>query len=430
GAIDVTKAGTYTGIVEVTYPDGTKETIEVPVVVTDVPDNMETTPVASTETMSEDGTYDLTDNVTSVPTGTTIKDVTPAGAVDVTKAGTYTGIVEVTYPDGTKETIEVPVVVTDVPDNTETTPVASTETISEDGTYDLTDNVTSVPSGTTIKDVTPIAAIDVTKAGTYTGIVEVTYPDGTKETIEVPVVVTDVPDNTETTPVATTETISEDGTYDLTDNVTSVPAGTTIKDVTPIGAIDVTKAGTYTGIVEVTYPDGTKETIEVPVVVTDVPDNAETTPVSLPETMSEDGPYDLTDNVTSVPAGTTIKDVTPAGAIDVTKAGKYTGIVEVTYPDGTKETIEVPVVVTDVPDNAETTPVSLPETMSEDGPYDLTDNVTSVPAGTTIKDVTPAGAIDVTKAGTYTGIVEVTYPDGTTERVEVPVTVTDVPDNT
>ncbi|MCE4958098.1 Rib/alpha-like domain-containing protein, partial [Macrococcoides caseolyticum] len=136
-------------------------------------------------------------------------------------------------------------------------------------------------------------------------------------------------DNTETTPVASTETISEDGTYDLTDNVTSVPSGTTIKDVTPAGAIDVTKAGTYTGLVEVTYPDGTTETIEVPVTVTDVPDNTETTPVSLPETMSEDGPYDLTDNVTSVPSGTTIKDVTPIGAIDVTKAGTYTGIVEV-----------------------------------------------------------------------------------------------------
>ncbi|MCE4957533.1 Rib/alpha-like domain-containing protein, partial [Macrococcoides caseolyticum] len=275
----------------------------------------------------------------------TIKDVTPIGAIDVTKAGTYTGIVEVTYPDGTKETIEVPVVVTDVPDNTETTPVASTETVVEDGSYDLTDNVTSVPTGTTIKDMTPIGAIDVTKAGTYTGIVEVTYPDGTKETIEVPVVVTDVPDNTETTPVASTETMSEDGTYDLTDNVTSVPSGTTIKDVTPAGAIDVTKAGTYTGLVEVTYPDGTTATIEVPVVVTDVPDNTETTPVASTETISEDGTYDLTDNVTSVPTGTTIKDVTPAGAIDVTKAGKYTGLVEVTYPDGTTSTIEIPIII-------------------------------------------------------------------------------------
>ncbi|MGV2876571.1 Rib/alpha-like domain-containing protein, partial [Macrococcus capreoli] len=72
-------------------------------------------------------------------------------------------------------------------------------------------------------------------AGNYTGTVEVTYPDGTKATVSVPVIVTDVPDNTENTPKAITETVVEDGTYDLTDNIDSstVPAGTTFKDVTP-----------------------------------------------------------------------------------------------------------------------------------------------------------------------------------------------------
>ncbi|MGV2876569.1 Rib/alpha-like domain-containing protein, partial [Macrococcus capreoli] len=82
-------------------------------------------------------------------------------------------------------------------------------------------------------------------------------------TVSVPVVVTDVPDNTENTPKAITETVVEDGTYNLTDNIdaTTVPAGTTFKDVTPAGVINVAKAGNYTGIVEVTYSDGTKATV-------------------------------------------------------------------------------------------------------------------------------------------------------------------------
>ncbi|TDM35835.1 hypothetical protein ETI10_13770, partial [Macrococcoides goetzii] len=66
--------------------------------------------------------------------GTSFKDVTPAGVINVAKAGNYTGIVEVTYPDGTTQTVEVPVVVTDVPDNTENTPISTTETVIEDGT--------------------------------------------------------------------------------------------------------------------------------------------------------------------------------------------------------------------------------------------------------------------------------------------------------
>ncbi|TDM36690.1 hypothetical protein ETI10_13695, partial [Macrococcoides goetzii] len=106
------------------------------------------------------------------PEGTTVKDVTPADTIDTSKAGNYTGIVEVTYPDGTTQTVEVPVVVTDVPDNTENTPISTTETVIEDGTYDLTDNidVTKLPEGTTVKDVTPADTIDTSKAGTYTGI--------------------------------------------------------------------------------------------------------------------------------------------------------------------------------------------------------------------------------------------------------------------
>ncbi|MGV2876551.1 Rib/alpha-like domain-containing protein, partial [Macrococcus capreoli] len=440
GVINVSKAGSYTGIVEVTYPDGTKTTVEVPVIVTDVPNNTEHMPKAITEIVVEDGTYDLTDNIDlmTVPSGTTFKNLTARGAINTSKAGSYTGIVEVTYPDGTKTTVEVPVIVTDVPDNTEHMPKAITEIVVEDGTYDLTDNIDlmTVPSETTFKDLTARGAINTSKAGSYTGIVEVTYPDGTKTTVEVPVIVTDVPDNTENTPVPTTETVTEDGKYDLPDNVdvSKLPEGTTVKDVTPEGAINTSKAGNYTGVVEVTYPDGTKATVEVPVIVIDVPDNTENTPKAITETVVEDGTYDLTDNieVSSVPVGTTFKDITPLGVINVSKAGSYTGIVEVTYPDGTKTTVEVPVIVTDVPDNTENMPKAITEIVVEDGTYDLTDNIDlmTVPSGTTFKDLTARGAINTSKAGSYTGIVEVTYPDGTKETVEVPVIVTDVPDNT
>ncbi|RAK43572.1 hypothetical protein BHU61_13190, partial [Macrococcus epidermidis] len=72
-----------------------------------------------------------------------------------------------------------------------------------------------------------------------------------------------------TTPTVTNEVIEVGGTPVITDNIGGVPAGTTVKDVTPAGAVDTSKPGTYTGVVEVTYPDGSKETVNVPVIVQD-----------------------------------------------------------------------------------------------------------------------------------------------------------------
>ena len=83
------------------------------------------------------------------------------------------------------------------------------------------------------------------------------------------------------------------------------------------------------------------------------------------------------------------------------------------------------------PTNAETyTPQVTEETIKVGETPDLTDNVTnlsSLPAGTKVVDITPAGQIDTTKPGTYTGKVRVDYPDGSSTEVSVPVNVLPAP---
>ncbi|MDO8008520.1 Rib/alpha-like domain-containing protein, partial [Enterococcus faecium] len=62
------------------------------------------------------GTVDLTDNVTNLPTlpeGTTVTNVTAACTINTNTSGNYEVVSEVTNPDGTQDTVKVPVEVTD-----------------------------------------------------------------------------------------------------------------------------------------------------------------------------------------------------------------------------------------------------------------------------------------------------------------------------
>ncbi|QQE47093.1 C protein alpha-antigen precursor [Peptoniphilus harei] len=443
-------SGNFDVVVEVTYPDGTKD--EATVTVKVAKSNAETyEPTVEKETVKKGGTVDLTDNVTNkddLPEGTTVKDVTPEGAIDTETPGDYTGKVEVTYPDGSKETVDVPVTVTEA-DN-ETYEATGGEIDKEFGKATEEAEVlgkvtTDYPADAEKQPTKALKAgqtlPDGKTSGNFDVVVEVTYPDGTKD--EATVTVKVAKSNAETyEPTVEKETVKKGGTVDLTDNVTNkddLPEGTTVKDVTPEGTIDTKVPGDYTGKVEVTYPDGSKETVDVPVTVTDTTAPEKDADKYQPEVAKEEvkkgGTVDLKDNVTNLdklPKGTTVKDVTPEGTIDTKVPGDYTGKVEVTYPDGSKETVDVPVTVTDTTapekDSDKYEPTVSKEEVNKGGKVDLTDNVTNLdklPEGTKVEDVTPEGAIDTETPGDYTGKIKVTYPDGSSEEKEVPVTVKD-----
>ena len=83
------------------------------------------------------------------------------------------------------------------------------------------------------------------------------------------------------------------------------------------------------------------------------------------------------------------------------------------------------------PKNAETYTPQVTEGIIKVGDKpNLIDNVTnlsSLPAGTKVVDITPTGQIDTTKPGTYSGTVRVDYPDSSSIEVSVPVNVLPAP---
>ena len=143
------------------------------------------------------------------------------------------------------------------------------------------------------------------------------------------------------------------------------------------------------------------------------------------ETVAYGGTYDLTDNITNLPEGATVEDVTPEGIIDVNKTGNYTGKVKVTFENGSSKVVDVPVTVgesqaaTNEPTGQDVT-VKKGETPNAE---DAISNLTDLPEGTLVDwKETP----DTSTPGDKQATVVVTYPDGSTDEKELTITVKNI----
>ena len=338
--------------------------------------------------------------------------------VDTSKAGHQTGELEVTYPDGSKDVVKVPVKVgTDAEAMTPT--VRPDFGVALNGELNPTDVLNSdLPKDTQLSWKTPV---DTTKAGRQTGELEVTYPDGSKEVVEVPVKVGT--DAEALTPIVRPDLeVALNGQLTLEQVLSSdLPKETQLSWKTPV---DTTKAGHQTGELEVTYPDGSKDVVEVPVKVGT--DAEALTPTVRPTVeVALNGELNPNDVLSSdLPKETRLSWKT---SVDTTKAGHQTGELEVTYPDGSKEVVEVPVKVgTDA--EALTPTVRSDLEVALNGELAPTDVLNSeLPKDTQLSWKTP---VDTTKAGHQTGELEVTYSDGSKDMVKVTVEVVEPPKET
>ncbi|MFM0784990.1 Rib/alpha-like domain-containing protein, partial [Streptococcus suis] len=474
----VDRNGTPVVPVTVTYPDGTTETVDVPVVQKDSTKHtpvlteanspvLTDTPAKANEPVQETDKAAIAAKVdkTNLPQGTETK--VPDDAVVELENGKPVVPVLVSYPDGTSETIKVPV---DQKDDLTYNPVAPNK-----------DNAVAITSpqtpGTEITDPTDKAAIldsvtvpavdggqapKVTKEitspvtegpdGPYV-TVKVSYPDGTSETVNVPV---NQKDNETHNPTAPAESVKLDAPA-VQDGTLSEDDKKAVKDavVIPDGSGGVASLPEDAKVelvdnkpvvpVTVTYPDNTKDTVYVPVVqkdsvkytpsltdadqpvLTDTPAKAET-PVQDTDKAAIAAKVDLS----KLPENTTAK--VPDGAKVELDGDKPVVPVLVSYPDGTSETIKVPVDQKDSETYTPTapaaeTPVAITGSDAPDAPIAETDkpailNSVTVPAvdggqaPKVTKEITsPVKVVD----GKAFVEVTVTYPDDTYEKVNVPV---------
>ena len=256
--------------------------------------------------------------------------------------------VTVTYADGTTDTVTVTVTYGDASDvynpiGQEIPVNKGSQPNAEAGIQNKND----LPQGTTYDWKTPV---DTSTPGETTGTIVVTYPDGTKDEVDVTVNVIDPRTDAEKyTAKGQDVQVNKDAAPNAEDgiqNKNDLPQGTTYDWKTPV---DTSTPGETTGTVIVTYPDGSKDEVEVKVNVIDPRTDAEKyQPETIPEIIKPGEKPDLSDNVTNpddLPNGTIIKDITPDGTVDTNTPGEYTGTLEITYPDGSKEILKVQIIV-------------------------------------------------------------------------------------
>ncbi|WP_194964984.1 Rib/alpha-like domain-containing protein [Streptococcus suis] len=459
--------------VEITYPDKSKEKIEVPVKHADNQvHNPEapTKPVqldvaATSDTSLSDADKQAVKDAVTIPQGSGGVASLPEDAKVVDRNGTPVVPVTVTYPDGTTETVDVPVVQKDSTKHTPVlteanspvltdTPAKANEPVQETDKAAIAAKVDkkTLPQGTETK--VPDDAVVELENGKPVVPVLVSYPDGTSEIIKVPV---DQKDDLTYNPTAP----NKDNAVAITSpqtpgtEITDPTDKAAILDSVTVPAVDggqaprVTKEitspvtegpdGPYV-TVTVTYPDDTSETVNVPVNQKDNETHNPTVPetavqVDAPAvqdgTLSEDDKKAVKDAVT-IPEGSGGQASLPADAKVIDRNGTPVVPVTVTYPDNTTDTVYVPVVqkdsvkhtpsltdadqpvLTDTPAKAET-PVQDTDKAAIAAKVDLS----KLPENTTAK--VPDGAKVELDGDKPVVPVLVSYPDGTSEIIKVPV---------
>ena len=413
--------------VKVTYADGSNDTVIVTVnygLATDAYD-----PAGQAITVDKGSQPNAADGIANkadLPANTTYGWAAP---VDTSTPGTTSGTIVVTYPDGSMDQVTVDVIVNENATDTElytaqggvvNKPYGQTATNDE-----VIGVVTTDAPAEKIQSIVAVDAIPTTGQNQPVNV-KVTYADGSNDTVIVTVnygLATDAYD-----PAGQSITVDKGSQPNAADGIANkadFPANTTYGWAAPV---DTSTPGRTSGTVVVTYPDGSTDQVTVDVIVNDNRTDAEKYTPEGQEVNVNKGetpnPEDGIKNKDDLPEDTKYGWKEP---IDTETPGETTGVIVVTYPDGTTDEVDVTVNVTDPRTDAEKYEPELePEVVKPGEKPDLTDNVTNLdelPKGTQIKDITPEGAIDPKKPGEYEGTLEIIYPDGSKETVTVKVTV-------
>ncbi|MCD7124657.1 Rib/alpha-like domain-containing protein [Limosilactobacillus caviae] len=294
-----------------------------------------------------------------------------------------------------------------------------------------------------VEDITWNTKPDLSKAGQITVNADINFTDGTKLTIPVTITVAESQANkfaSVNKDNALVQTISKGKGYvfkdtDASQGIKEDPNNTyhvvwtdkdnlkapRFNDVTKIDTSKKSPATSYDATIY--FEDGTKLGVKIPVVITDEATDNQSNISAKTYQVDKGGKVNASDVITpnnNIPEGTTYNwgDKTP----DTSKVGTQDITVKITYPDGTTSSIDSKVTIEATPEVGTVTLHQGVTPTAEDATSAITnldpDGVDGMPKSVAWK-TTPA----VANAGKTTATVAVTYNDGYTKDITVPVNV-------
>ena len=390
----VTVPGTSTGVIEVTYPDGSKDTVEVMVNVSKLSDEYN---VTGTEIVVNQNTLVTNDDLKAKVTARSkvgnvdgtdkISKVEPKSEISTANYGNQNITATVTFKDGTTKDVTIPLEVKDVTPPIITAPTENTnwemtaldktlpnmevraednangsgvKTVSVEGLpdyleYDSATNSIKFKAGKQEVEKLP----ENTPSKEFNLNIHVEDNAGNVSEIAVKITVSSI--STKTNPQPENQTVNYGQTPNPEDSVNKqgLPDGTTVTWKTPPV---VNTPGSTTGEVEITYPDGSKDVITVNVTVRKVSEEFTATGTQIEVNQNEEVTSDMlkgavnATNAQGENGNTKIAKVESKSSINTTTYGNQTIQAKVTYIDGSEQDVTIPLNVKDVTDPTILTP--------------------------------------------------------------------------
>ena len=274
---------------------------------------------------------------------------------------------------------------------------------------------------------------DTSELGEGKATLKLIFTDTSSKEVVIPVKVINIIDAGIVTPVPEIkveniikEEVPYNGEINLLDNIKNLPDGAEVKDLSE--PIDTRSPGSYTGKIKVTFKDGSSRILEIPIKVSEALADSYTPQVKKIEVnKDEDVTLEkLKKGITNLPKN--LDKIEIKTYPDTSELGEGKATLKLIFTDTSSKEVEIPVRVIEKISGGAITPIPkinesdiIKEEVPYNGEINLLDNINNLPDGAEVQDI--SDPIDTKIPGTYTGKIKITFKDGSSRIVEIPIEV-------